>query len=213
MWSLFYWIWNSLIQGIMPRDEKNCFAICEQQRRRSDCADATTKAQIRLRWCIISAVWSALLLFAYGKNRFFHDSMIPLVSISCLDSMIPLVSISEISKLNLASVAEQAGLSRTWSEIPKTGFLVTRLISCNWISRQMHAYKACWTFGCAKTEGSDVSWSHFSLGSMLEFAWISISWICRWISQAEWPTSRENVPSGIFDQVWFNPACSATEAS
>ena len=28
-----------------------------------------------------------------------------------------------------------------------------------------------------------------------------------------WATSRENVPSGIFKQVRFKPACSATEAS
>ena len=38
------------------------------------------------------------------------------------------VSISEISRLKLVSVAEQAGLSLTWSETSKTGFLVTRLI-------------------------------------------------------------------------------------
>ena len=45
----------------------------------------------------------------------------------CLASIIPLVSISEISSLYLASAAEQAGLSLTWSQTPKTGFLVTRL--------------------------------------------------------------------------------------
>ena len=48
--------------------------------------------------------------------------------VGCLDSMIPLVSISEISSLYLDSVAEQAGLSLTWSKPQKTGFLVTRLI-------------------------------------------------------------------------------------
>ena len=47
--------------------------------------------------------------------------------VRCLDSIISLVSISEISSLYLASVAEQADLSLTWSQIPKTGFLVTRL--------------------------------------------------------------------------------------
>ena len=46
-----------------------------------------------------------------------------------LDSIIPLVSISETSSLYLASVAAQAGLSLPWSQIPKTGFLVTRLKS------------------------------------------------------------------------------------
>ena len=43
----------------------------------------------------------------------------------CLDSIIPLISISEISSLYLASVAAQAGLCLTWSQTPKTGFLVT----------------------------------------------------------------------------------------
>ena len=41
-----------------------------------------------------------------------------------LDSIIPLVVIAKISSLYLVSVAEQASLSITWSEIPKTGLLV-----------------------------------------------------------------------------------------
>ena len=45
-----------------------------------------------------------------------------------LDSIILLLAISEISRLQLASEAEQAGLSLTWSKIPKTCFLVTWLI-------------------------------------------------------------------------------------
>ena len=56
--------------------------------------------------------------------------------IRCLDSIIPLVSKSEISSLYLASVAAQAGLSLTWSQTPKTGFLVTRLN--NIITMQCH---------------------------------------------------------------------------
>ena len=43
-------------------------------------------------------------------------SLISAFDIRCLDSIIPLVS-----------VAEQASLSLTWSEILKTGFLVTWL--------------------------------------------------------------------------------------
>ena len=38
---------------------------------------------------------------------------------------------SEISNFYLASVAAQAGLCLTWSQTPKTGFLVTRLILYN----------------------------------------------------------------------------------
>ena len=38
---------------------------------------------------------------------------------------------SEISSLYLASVAAQTGLCLTWSQTPKTGFLVTGLNSIN----------------------------------------------------------------------------------
>ena len=44
------------------------------------------------------------------------------------DSTIPLLPESEISSLQPSSVAVQPGLSGTWSETPKTGFLTTRLI-------------------------------------------------------------------------------------
>ena len=55
-------------------------------------------------------------------------SLISAFVVCCLDSIIPLVSISEISSLYLASVAAQAGLSLPWSQTPKTGFFVMRLI-------------------------------------------------------------------------------------
>ena len=40
----------------------------------------------------------------------------------CLDSVMSLVSVTKISSLMLASVAEQASLSLTWSETPKDTF-------------------------------------------------------------------------------------------
>ena len=55
-------------------------------------------------------------------------SLISFFVVRRLDSIIPLVSISKISSLYLASVAAQAGLSLTWSETQKTGFLMRRLI-------------------------------------------------------------------------------------
>ena len=45
-----------------------------------------------------------------------------------LDSMIPILAQSKISRLQLVSVAEQAGLCLPWSQTPKTGFLMTGLI-------------------------------------------------------------------------------------
>ena len=44
------------------------------------------------------------------------------------DSTIPLLLKSEISSFYLFSELVQAGLCRTWSETPKTGFLASRLI-------------------------------------------------------------------------------------
>ena len=55
-------------------------------------------------------------------------SLISAFVVRCIDSIIPLVSISEIASFHLASVAAQAGLCLTWSQTPKTGFLVTWLI-------------------------------------------------------------------------------------
>ena len=64
-----------------------------------------------------------------GADQPAHPrSLISAFVVRCLDSIIPLVSNSEISSLYLATVVPQAGLSLTWSETPKTGFLVTRLI-------------------------------------------------------------------------------------
>ena len=54
-------------------------------------------------------------------------SLISTFIVRCLDSIISLVSISKISRL-ASFVAEQAGLSLTWSQSPKADFLVTRLI-------------------------------------------------------------------------------------
>ena len=64
-----------------------------------------------------------------GADQPVHPrSLISAIVVSCLDSIIPLVSISEISSVYLVSVAAQAGLNRPWSQTPKTGCLMSRLI-------------------------------------------------------------------------------------
>ena len=78
------------------------------------------------------------LFMPYANNRGADQpahlcSLISTFVVRCLDSIISLVSISEISSLNLASVGEQASLSLTWSQTPKTRLLVTRLI-LHWFS-------------------------------------------------------------------------------
>ena len=70
--------------------------------------------------------------FAYANNKGADQPAHPRSRISTfvvrwLDSIIFLVSISKISSLYIAPVAAQAGLNLTWSETPKTGFLVTKL--------------------------------------------------------------------------------------
>ena len=49
-------------------------------------------------------------------------SLISSLVIHCLDSVMSLVSATKISSLMLASVAEQASLSLTWSETPVDTF-------------------------------------------------------------------------------------------
>ena len=66
-----------------------------------------------------------------GADQPVHlRSLVSAFVIRCLDSIIPLVSKSKISSLSLASVAAQTGLCLTWTEIPKTGFLMTSLYYC-----------------------------------------------------------------------------------
>ena len=64
-----------------------------------------------------------------GANQPAHPrSLISTFVVNCLANIIPLVSISEISSLYLGSVAVQACLCLTCSQVLKTDFLVTRLI-------------------------------------------------------------------------------------
>ena len=66
-----------------------------------------------------------------------------------MNSSIPLLK-SEISGLYLSSVATQAGLCRTWSETPKTGFLASRLIY-----ELFHEKKNIYSFYMFKNNGTN----------------------------------------------------------
>ena len=71
-----------------------------------------------------------LLLYANNKGTdqpAHSSSLISAFVVHCLGSIKPKLAKSKISRLQLFSVAEQAGLSLTWSKTPKTGFLMTRL--------------------------------------------------------------------------------------
>ena len=63
-----------------------------------------------------------------GADQPAHPrSLISAFVVRCLDSVMSLVSVTKISSLMLASVAEQASLSLTWSETPEAHFLMARL--------------------------------------------------------------------------------------
>ena len=58
-----------------------------------------------------------------GADQTAHPrSLISAFIVRCLDSIISLNSIAEISRLQLASVAAQAGLCLAWSETPEDTF-------------------------------------------------------------------------------------------
>ena len=66
-------------------------------------------------------------LMSYANNKGADQPAHPRSLISafvfrCLDSVMSLVSVTKISSLMLASVAEQASLSLTWSETPEDTF-------------------------------------------------------------------------------------------
>ena len=70
-----------------------------------------------------------MCLMSYANNKGADQpahprSLISAFVVRCLDSVIhvSLVSVTKISSLMLASVAEQAGLSLTWSETPEDTF-------------------------------------------------------------------------------------------
>ena len=79
-----------------------------------------------------SSIWAMSwenFILPYANNKDADQpahpcSLISVIVIRCLDSIILLVSISVISSLKLAPVAEEASLSLTWLETPKTGFLM-----------------------------------------------------------------------------------------
>ena len=79
---------------------------------------------------IISATSWENLFKPYENNKGADQpaqprSLISTLVFRYLDSTIPILAKSKISRLYLVSVAEQAGLSPTWSGTPKTDFLVT----------------------------------------------------------------------------------------
>ena len=58
-----------------------------------------------------------------GADQPVHPrSLISTFVVRCLDSIIPILAKSEIARLQLLSIAEQAGLSLTWLQMPEDTF-------------------------------------------------------------------------------------------
>ena len=79
-----------------------------------------------------------MCLMSYENNKGADQpahprSLISAFVVRCLDSIISLDSIAENSRLQLASVAAQAGLCLAWSETPEDTFsrVVDHLYICN----------------------------------------------------------------------------------
>ena len=75
----------------------------------------------------MSRAMRKLVFMSYVNNKGADQpahprSLISTFVVRCLDSVMFLVSVTKISSLVLASVAEQASLSLTWSETPKDTF-------------------------------------------------------------------------------------------
>ena len=73
------------------------------------------------------------LLLSYANNKGADQpahprSLARTFVVRYLDSILSILTNAKISRLQLVSVVAQAGLNLTWSQTPKTGFLVTRLI-------------------------------------------------------------------------------------
>ena len=88
--------------------------------------------------------------------------------VHCQDSIILLVSISEIWSLYLASVTAQAGLSLTWSQTLKTGFLMTWLKYLIPLPRSCPLLNPAWNWSLAQ----------ICNGSLINLG--RVSW-CDWI--------------------------------
>ena len=96
------------------------------------CPTSSTPLTLFLAISIWATSWENLIM-PYANNKGADQSahrrnLISTLVFRFLDSIMPLVSVSEILRLYLVSVAEQAGLCLTWSQTPKTDFLLMRLI-------------------------------------------------------------------------------------
>ena len=96
--------------------------------------------------CNWTTSWENLMPYAdsKGTDQPAHPhSRISGFVVCCLDSIKHLLAIAEISRPQLVSVAEQAGLHLNWSKTPKTGFLMTKL-NCKYCCKPWQKISSLW---------------------------------------------------------------------
>ena len=92
--------------------------------------------RLQLWWTLIDCASSWVNLFlSYANNKGSDQpahprSLISTFVVRSLDSVILVVAMYKISRLLLVSVIAQTGLSLSWSQTARTGFLATRLDLC-----------------------------------------------------------------------------------
>ena len=109
----------------------------------------TCNQQMFISKAIIWAISWENLFLSYANNKDANQpphlrSLISAFVVRCLESIISILTISKISRPWLVLVAEQAGLSLTWSQTPKTGFLLTRPICSHIHCCEAWHLRPCW---------------------------------------------------------------------
>ena len=154
-----------------------------------------------------------MCLMSYANNKGADQpphprSLISAFVIRCLDSVMSLVSVTKISSLMLASVAEQASLSLTWSETPEDTFSHDKAHITVWSESALFAIWIHYSLVNQNSANFRTIVTYFRVSEFFPFLWYAI---CN--SNCIWAMTRQNVSSGVSDQARHKPACAATEAS
>ena len=104
-----------------------------------------------------------------GADQPAHPrSLISAFVVRCLDSVMSLVSVTKISSLMLASIAEQASLSLTWSETPEDTFSRDEVLD--------YWYSASTCCNCSRLFLFSDSYRHFNSSYKLFLSMSNVPW-------------------------------------
>ena len=181
-WSWFQWS-SAGVDAHYAIIRRNClslpfyytekYSVCKKKACHCfvQCIHTIKPGQCTIFCSLSTMIWATSwenLFMPYANNKGADQpahwcSLISAFVVRFPGSIIPLLAKSKISRFQLASIAEHAGLSLPWSQTPKTDFLVTGLI----LSGLHQTYKIAFV----PTTNSDQS-AHPR--SRLAFAWCSM---------------------------------------